>query len=101
LHDFVALSKLVPGTVSNGDLRLSGYGSTLLWGRLEIYLHGQWGTICDDGINITPLEVACHQMSLGYAINYRSAPYQRYTTLPIASCSCTYVIVYTVPVLTI
>lgn len=76
---FIELLELVPGSVSNGDLRLSGYGSTLLWGRLEIYLDGSWGTVCVDGINIKPLEVACHQMGLGYAINYRSTPYQRYT----------------------
>ncbi|XP_065884217.1 scavenger receptor cysteine-rich type 1 protein M130-like isoform X2 [Dysidea avara] len=69
---------LVPGNFSNGDLRLSGYGSTSLWGRLEIYLNGKWGTICDNNINIEAVEVACHQMGLGYAVNYRSSPYQRH-----------------------
>ena len=63
---------------SNGDLRLAGYGATDLWGRLEIFLDGRWGTICDDRFMIKEAEVACRQMGLGYAINYRANPIQRY-----------------------
>lgn len=62
---------------SNGDLRLAGYGSTSLWGRLEIYLDGSWGTICDDMFTIKEAEVACRQMGLGYAVNFRGYPLQR------------------------
>ena len=62
---------------SNGDLRLAGYGATHLWGRLEIYLGGRWGTICDDSFTIKETEVACRQMGLGYAVNYRASPLQR------------------------
>lgn len=64
---------------SNGDLRLAGYGATVLWGRVEIYLNGRWGTICDRTFGIKEAEVACKQMGLGYAVNYRANPYQRYT----------------------
>jgi len=74
---FVCYIVLIPGNFSNGDLQLSGYGSTSLWGRLEMYLNGQWGTICDNNISIEAIEVACHQLGLGYAVNYRSSPYQR------------------------
>ncbi len=38
----------------------SGSGS----GRLEIYLRGEWGTVCDDGFGFPEADVACRQ--LGY-----------------------------------
>ena len=62
---------------SNGDLRFAGYGATTLWGRVEIYLNDKWGTICDSGFGIKGAEVACRQMGLGYAVNYRATPFQR------------------------
>ena len=33
-------------------------------GRLEIYLNGEWGTICDDGFGHDEAILACNQ--LGY-----------------------------------
>ena len=62
---------------SNGDLRLAGYGATPLWGRVEIHLNDTWGTICDDTFRLKEADVACRQMGLGYAINYRRNPLQR------------------------
>jgi len=62
---------------ANGDLRLAGYGATSLWGRLEIYQDGIWGTICDEQFTIEEAEVACRQMRLGYSVNTRTKPLQR------------------------
>ena len=42
-------------------------------GRLEMYLNGQWGTICDDGFGSEDATLACNQ--LGYET------YQRYGTV--------------------
>ncbi len=51
--------------LGEGDLRLvdsdpsrSGYG------RLEIFLQGEWGTVCSDGFRSAEADVACSQ--LGY-----------------------------------
>ena len=59
---------------SNGDLRLTGNGSTEDAGRLEIYLEpdsdygdieGQWGTVCGRKFRTKEAHVACRQ--LGFA----------------------------------
>ncbi|XP_071785590.1 CD5 antigen-like [Asterias amurensis] len=50
-------------TPAEGDLRLAG-SSTSGAGRLEVYHHGIWGTICDDNWTDNEARVACRQ--LGY-----------------------------------
>ena len=43
-----------------GDLRVVG-GRSAKVGRVQIYLNGAWGNVCDDGWDLADADVACRQ----------------------------------------
>lgn len=49
--------------ILDGVLRLVNSNHTLSSaGRLEIYLQGEWGTVCDDNFGFDEADVACRQL---------------------------------------
>lgn len=74
---------IVPDLPPKVPIRLLG-GASELEGRLQIYLNGKWGTVCDHGWNIINAALVCHQ--LGYALNPTDWRLQR-SELPNAGTS--------------
>ena len=76
------------GAQSNGDLRLieGSVDKTDGFGRLEIYLDGEWGTFCAKGFDSTAGGIACQQLgncgSPSYEVKKASD-----TEIPLASNS--------------
>ena len=59
-------------SLGEGELRLFG-SSTMDIGRLEIFLQGDWGTVCGDGFREVDANVACRQLGFSRASRYGSA----------------------------
>ena len=56
-----------------GDLRLvrgTVFDRRFSYGRLEIFINGEWGTICDDYFDFIDANVACKQLGYSGAIRY-------------------------------
>ena len=57
-------------TAAEGTVRLMG-GSSPLEGRVEIFILGQWGTVCDNRWDFSDATVVCRQLGYPRAVGPR------------------------------
>ena len=66
--------------LAEGSVRLAGIFTSFTlspFGRLEVYINGRWGTVCDNGFTMSSADVVCQQLGFSAAERWTNIASQR------------------------
>ncbi len=66
-RDVHSLSCVSEGSIRLVDSEADPFTDIVTAGRLEIYLRGEWGTVCDNEFSFLEVDIACRQLGYHFA----------------------------------
>ena len=78
------------GTV-NQNIRLTGDRQNLWEGRVEVFISGEWGTVCDDGWDDNDASVVCQQLGFSASGKIWKTRALYESTYMYTSCVCWFI----------
>ena len=85
-HDCVHSEDVILSCLTEGSLRLvrdrtpntfAPSNAFVPFGRLEIFIAGDWGTVCDYRFTMTSANVACWQLGFSGAVSWTNIAEQK------------------------
>ena len=73
----IVMIKIIAMLAANSIRLITGHGEDYAGvataGRVEVFINGRWGTVCDDEFGVVEADVACRQLGFVIAVDFGRA----------------------------